>query len=481
MASQIEQIATGSTALQASGKQMASLLADVRSVVEQNSAVTEQMSATASSSGEQIAAIAAVAEENSAATEELSASAEEMTAQVQEDTETTQQLDQMADALRDQVAAFKLNREVERVVGMTSRRDAAQPPRRAPQQAERRARGAPPGTSETHRREALMQHIDHTLSVRTSRRLFGKRAARVLLGGSAALGIVTCGGAVPKEEFTQLQSDVNKLEGDVTKLSGGEAAAGAKDAHGATTTGAKATAKASAAAKDAHGASAPHFAYEGKDGPADWAKLAPENAVCGSGATQSPIDIAYTQPGAGGRTVIKWQPPAALEVANNGHTIQTNIADGGSIEIDGVTYKLALFHFRARSEHTLNSRQFAMETHFVHKSEKGDLAVIGVLHGAGTENQALSPIWAALPKKADEKKVVRGFDLLSVLPRERQMFRYAGSLTTPPCTEGVRWQVIQTPTSVSPAQVGAFLELFKAGNARPVQPLKARDVLKEGA
>lgn len=349
-----------------------------------------------------------------------------------------------------------------------------------------------------------MDHIDDVIAPRYSRRTFGRRAGRVLLGSGVAIGLVACGGAVSKDEFAKLQGDVAALKGadeaaatsehgtpTASKSPTAKAAteAAAKDAHGATTTTAKATTTAAkatpktgtttAAAKDTHGGAA--FAYEGKGGPADWAKLAPENAVCGSGATQSPIDIAYTQPGVGARTVIKWQPETALEVVNNGHTIQANIADGGAIEIDGVTYKLVQFHFHAPSEHTLNGQQFAMETHFVHKSDKGDLAVVGVLHGAGTENQALSPIWSALPKTTTEKKPIKGFDLLSVLPRERQMFRYAGSLTTPPCSEGVRWQVIQAPTSVSPAQVSAFLELFKAGNARPVQPLKARDVLKEAA
>jgi carbonic anhydrase len=307
-----------------------------------------------------------------------------------------------------------------------------------------------------------------------SRRAFNRRALRWLTAGGALVGLA-CASGVSEEEFTA-------LKGDVDKLKKGEGSATAAE-HGATTKAtAKASAKSTTAAKDAHGAaSTPHWTYAGKGGPSEWAGLAPENAVCGSGSTQSPIDIAYTQPGAGGRTVFKWQPTATLEVVNNGHTIQANVKDGSAIDIDGVSYKLVQFHFHGPSEHTIDGKQFALETHFVHKSEKGDLAVVGVLHGAGEENGALAPIWAALPKSTEEKQQLASFDLLSVLPRERRLFRYAGSLTTPPCSEGVRWQVMQTPTSISPAQVQAFLGLFKGGNARPVQPLKARDVVKEAA
>ena len=200
-------------------------------------------------------------------------------------------------------------------------------------------------------------------------------------------------------------------------------------------------------------------------------------AVCASGSTQSPIDIAATQAGAGGRTNIKWQP-AALNVQNNGHTIQADVANGGGIEVDGVPYTLGQFHFHAPSEHTVQGKRFAMETHFVHKNAKGELAVVGVLHDKGEPNEALAPLWNALPKSIEEKKALPAFDCTSVLPKDRAMYRYAGSLTTPPCTESVRWQLMQTPTTVSEAQVKAFNEIIKP-NARPVQPQKARDVLKE--
>ena len=338
-----------------------------------------------------------------------------------------------------------------------------------------------------------------------SRRVFGRRVARWSLAGTVALVAAACGApAATKEEVTALDDELKSLQLEVRKLRGGSADAGeahgspsADDGHGATstkaattkTTATKTTSTKSAADSHAPAASsgaaphadAPHWAYEGAGGPSNWPSLAPENAVCGSGSTQSPIDISFTQQVAGGRTVFKWDPNSALSVVNNGHTIQANLEKGSKIEIDGTPYDLVQFHFHAPSEHTIEGKQMAMETHFVHKNEKGELAVVGVMHALGLENGALAPIWTALPKAEGDKRSVPSFDLLSVLPRDRQMFRYAGSLTTPPCSEGVRWHVMQSPTTVSQSQVSAFLELFKGGNSRPVQPTKARDILREAA
>jgi carbonic anhydrase len=303
-----------------------------------------------------------------------------------------------------------------------------------------------------------------------SRRLFARRAAGWMsLGGFMLLG-GACSGA-SAEELDAARADISKLDKRLTALDGG-----AKPAKTTAKTASK------AAAKEAEHGAAPsgevHWGYEGKEGPAEWGNLKPEYATCNTGATQSPIDLASVQPGNGGRTVFKWQP-VSLSVTNNGHTIQADTEKGSSIEIDGQPFELIQFHFHTPSEHTLNGKPFALETHFVHKSAKGELAVVGVLHNVGQDNAPLTPILGAIPKKEGEKKPLPKTDLSALLPRERAMFRYAGSLTTPPCSEGVRWQVMQSPTSVSEAQVRVFQELFKA-NARPVQPLKARDVIKEG-
>ena len=294
---------------------------------------------------------------------------------------------------------------------------------------------------------------------RVSRRMFARRTSTWLLAGGAMTVLAACGtsSAASKDDLAAVRKDIAALK---------RANSGAADAHG--------DAKPAAGA---HAGDTKHWAYEGEGVPEKWGDLAPENTVCRTGATQSPIDIASTQSGAGGRTNIKWQP-AGLTVINNGHTIQADVANGGAIEVDGVPYSLVQFHFHAPSEHTVAGKRFAMETHFVHKNAQGELAVVGVLHETGNANAALAGLWEALPKTTEEKKQIGAFDLAAVLPRDRSMYRYAGSLTTPPCTEGVRWQLMQSPTSVSDAQVKAFNAIIKP-NARPVQPQKARDVLKE--
>ncbi|MSQ29345.1 MAG: carbonic anhydrase family protein [Dehalococcoidia bacterium] len=315
----------------------------------------------------------------------------------------------------------------------------------------------------------MNEQVREALSTQNTRRMFGRRAARWSMAGGFALLTAACAGAL-KEDIAAVRNELKAVQGDVKKLTGG---IGGTDA---------AKPPAAAAGHGAAPAGAPaHWTYADKGGPNEWAALAPENATCGVGSTQSPIDVSFTQSTKAGRTVFRWNPSAPLSVVNNRHTIQANLEKGSAIDIDGVPYDLVQFHFHAPSEHTVDGNQMAMETHFVHKSAKGELAVIGVMHASGPANAALALLWAALPAKENDKKAIATFDLLSVLPRERNMFRYAGSLTTPPCSEGVRWHVMQSPTTVSPQQVSAFLELFNGGNARPVQPLKARDVLKEAA
>ena len=299
-------------------------------------------------------------------------------------------------------------------------------------------------------------------ATRTTRRDFNRRAAGWLSLG----GLLLAGCGPTQEDLDSARADIQKLDKRLTAIDGG-----------------KVPTKTSAKASGAHGAAKPgeaaHWSYEGKTGPAEWGNLDPANGACSTGAAQSPIDLGATQPGVGGRTQIKWQP-ANLTVVNNGHTIQADVEKGSLIEVDGQPFELVQFHFHAPSEHTLNGKPFALETHFVHKHKDGALAVVGVLHSVGGEAPALTPILGAMPKKTDEKKPLPKTDLTALLPRERAMFRYAGSLTTPPCSEGVRWQVFQSPTTISDAQLRAFQELYKS-NARPVQPLKARDLLKESA
>ena len=170
--------------------------------------------------------------------------------------------------------------------------------------------------------------------------------------------------------------------------------------------------------------------------------------------------------------------PSALKILNNGHTIQANYAAGSYIVISGVRYDLLQFHFHAPSEHKLNGRSYPVEMHLVHKSAAGKLAVVGVFldNTAATDNPAFMPVFDHLPKTTTAETAVAGVtvDAAALLPVQQATYRYSGSLTTPPCTEGVAWNVMTTPVKVSAAQAKAFSSLFPDGDARPIQPLHGR-------
>lgn len=223
-----------------------------------------------------------------------------------------------------------------------------------------------------------------------------------------------------------------------------------------------------------------HWGYEGADGPDHWAALSPEYRACRAGTEQTPIDLAAGIPAQTGRIGFAYHPQP-LQVVNNGHTIQVNVAPGSLMVIGETGYELLQFHFHHPAEHLLAGKAAAMECHFVHRSPAGALAVAGVFLEPGRVNAALVPIWKAMPAAAGPVQAVAGVtvDPAALLPRDRTYFRYMGSLTTPPCSEGVLWTVFRDPVALSPEQVRAFATLFPM-NARPAQPLGRRFLLESG-
>jgi carbonic anhydrase len=224
---------------------------------------------------------------------------------------------------------------------------------------------------------------------------------------------------------------------------------------------------------------APHWTYEGAEGPEFWGKLAPEYALCSSGRAQSPIDIK----GAASINLNDIQfnyQPSALNIFNNGHTIQVNYDKGSSIVYNENTYQLVQFHFHHRSEHKLDGKDFDMELHFVHQDAKGNLAVVGVMLKAGEkDNEAFKAVFDNLPPtKGDPQPTKLAIDASKLLPEKHLYDTYTGSLTTPPCSQGVRWLVLTTPVEISEHQIEVFGKLFES-NARPVQPLNKRDLLAD--
>jgi carbonic anhydrase len=233
----------------------------------------------------------------------------------------------------------------------------------------------------------------------------------------------------------------------------------------------------------------PVWHYDGAEGPANWGTLSPKFAACGEGTSQSPVDIAETVTGTEALELKTNLLPGALRIAhhehvadgiNNGHTIQINYEGGDELTIGNDTYALVQYHFHNQSEHTVKGRHYPMEMHLVHKAESGKLAVIGVFIEKGAHNAAFDPIWNNLPK---QKGVETHYphvnvDVDRLLPTSRASYRYDGSLTTPPCSEGVRWIVMTTPIQLSADQIRAFTAIIHDNN-RPTQPLNGRPVLTE--
>lgn len=232
-------------------------------------------------------------------------------------------------------------------------------------------------------------------------------------------------------------------------------------------TAAKALAATSGHASDPGGP--PHWTYEGAEGPERWGDLTPEFKSCSLGLEQTPIDLAGAIKAEVGQLEIAFTP-MPLRVVNNGHTIQVNCDPGSHIMVTGTRYDLVQFHFHHPSEHLLAGKGFDLECHFVHKAASGALAVVGVFITPGAANPALEPIWQAMPQKAGPESAVAGVtvDPSGLLPADRGYFRYAGSLTTPPCSEGLTWTVFKEPVQASTEQIQRFANLFP-NNARPVQ------------
>jgi carbonic anhydrase len=228
-------------------------------------------------------------------------------------------------------------------------------------------------------------------------------------------------------------------------------------------------------------ARADEWGYHGEHSPKHWGKLNPEYRMCSAGTMQTPIDLKSASRG-GVDSIARDYKTMPLKIVNNGHTIQVNATPGSSVTIDGERYDLLQFHFHHPSEHLLAGKDRELEVHFVHRNAAGKLAVLGVFLDPGAKPlAALEPIWSAMPSEPGPERQVTGvmLDLEPIFPVKKRHFRYQGSLTTPPCSEGVTWIVYEQAVAVSNAQVRQFAKLFPV-NARPVQPLNRRTLMVVG-
>lgn len=220
-----------------------------------------------------------------------------------------------------------------------------------------------------------------------------------------------------------------------------------------------------------------HWSYEGDGGPIAWGKLNSANAKCDTGVRQSPIDI---------RDGIRVDldpiqfdyKPVSFSVLDNGHTIQVSPSSGNFMNVSGKLFELVQFHFHRPSEERVNGKLFEMVVHLVHKDREGKLAVVAVLLDFGEAHPVIQQVWNNLPLEKNEVvKALHNLDLMQLIPKRSEYFTYMGSLTTPPCSEGVLWLVMKEVVHISPEQSAIFARLYPM-NARPIQNSAGR-VIKE--
>ena len=242
---------------------------------------------------------------------------------------------------------------------------------------------------------------------------------------------------------------------------------------------AKSSAKAAKAPRP-EAAKPARWGYTGDVGPQHWAELAPENKLCAVGTRQSPIDIREG-------LAVDLEPiafdsrPGSFSVLDTGRTIQVDVAPGSGLTVMGRRYELVELHFHRPSEERINGKQFDMVAHLMHRDAQGRLAVVAVLLERGRDDQphpVIQTVWGNLPlEKGEALPAQVPLDLSQLLPADRGYFTYMGSLTTPPCSEGVLWMVMRQPVALAGQQLDVFASLYPM-NARPLQAGSGR-IIKE--
>lgn len=219
-----------------------------------------------------------------------------------------------------------------------------------------------------------------------------------------------------------------------------------------------------------------HWDYSGEAGPDNWAKLTPEFSAC-SGNNQSPVDL-------NGFIEAELAPlkldyaAGASEAVNNGHTVQIAYQPGSTLTLDGNRFQLIQFHFHMPSENLIKGQSYPLEGHLVHADENGKLAVLAIMFKEGGENAVLASLWDTPPAEGTKQPVAAQTNIRDMLPADLDYYRFNGSLTTPPCSEGVRWLVLKQPVVASRAQIEALTEAVGHANNRPLQPINARVILQ---
>ncbi len=308
---------------------------------------------------------------------------------------------------------------------------------------------------------------DPNLPKQVSSPVMQKSVLAPIVPGAAALS------ARAREEQAEVDLSA-KIAARLAEMRANQAARVAAAAKARKAAAAAAAAQAALPPPRTHGT---HWSYEGETGPANWGKINSDWSRCGTGARQSPIDI---------RDGIKVEleqisfdyKPSSFNVVDNGHTVQVTVGGGNYITVQGRMFELLQFHFHRPSEERINGKGFEMVVHLVHKDAEGKLAVLAILLERGKPQSTIQTVWNNLPlEKGEVMAPAIVLDPLELLPARRDYFTYMGSLTTPPCSEGVLWLVMKEPQQASPAQMALFSRLYPL-NARPIQGSSGR-MIKE--
>jgi carbonic anhydrase len=231
--------------------------------------------------------------------------------------------------------------------------------------------------------------------------------------------------------------------------------------------------------------------YEGAKGAEHWSELDPDYAVCNTGKEQSPIDIQNTEKADLPALRFESKSGPLKYLVNNGHTIRVNYHDapgtGNLLIVGDKTYQLTQFHFHHPSEEYIHGNPYAMVAHLMYRSSDGKAVGVAVLLKAGSANATIAKIWEHMPRTeskvltdfSHQEEEVAGVEInpAGLLPDNLAYYTYMGSVTAPPCTEGVKWLVLKTPVDISERQINAFARLYPH-DVRPIQPLNER-VVKE--
>ena len=220
-----------------------------------------------------------------------------------------------------------------------------------------------------------------------------------------------------------------------------------------------------------------HWGYEGQEKPENWGKLSPEYSTCENGKNQSPINIDHALKTEHENLKFSFKP-SKQEIINNGHTVQVNVSGDNQLILDDQIFTLQQFHFHTPSENTIKGKSYPMEAHFVYKNKDGELTVVALMFNNGEANPEIAKAWQQMPTEIDNKTILeKTVDIKTLFPKKLDYYRFSGSLTTPPCSEGVRWIVLEQAVTASDEQIQKFHSIMHHNNNRPVQSLNGRVIV----